>query len=353
MSPDPGSYVSDIGEKRLIEEFIRPFFEPPDGPRTIGDDCALVEVPGGSDVVLSTDRVPADLIAFQHGIIGHEGLGRYLAALNVSDIAASGGEVTGLLLNLGLPAAMRFGELRELCEGFLACATELGARVLGGDVTASGELSIAATGVGIVPKGRGLRRNGARPGDWLFVSKSLGVTPAAFTYLLSLARPQRLAHLEGQLFKNFTHPTPLPELGRELSRSGVCTSCMDNTDGYSETLHELSRESGARVVLEAEKVEVADCVLEVAREAGVTPLDAALGPGADFGLVGTIKPDREWVLALRRTCGDFRIVGRIEEGAGVVVELACGQVPLARSGWNYFSDEAERLAAPGPSHFVD
>ena len=94
--------IGEIGEKRLITEFIRPFFNETNAPEGVGDDCAMVATDGAT-VLLSTDRVPADLISFRLGILDFEGLGRYLAVLNISDIAACGGTPKALLLNFGLP----------------------------------------------------------------------------------------------------------------------------------------------------------------------------------------------------------------------------------------------------------
>src|SRR4051812_32258242 len=95
--------ISDIGEKRLIQEFIRPLFNSADRVEGVGDDCAMLSAPEGQLWLFSTDRVPADLIAFRLGVLDHCGLGRYLARLNISDIAACGGTPVALLLNLGLP----------------------------------------------------------------------------------------------------------------------------------------------------------------------------------------------------------------------------------------------------------
>ena len=79
--------LRDIGEKRLIAEYIRPLFNPAGLRESVGDDCALIQVGAGNWVCVSTDRVPADLIAFKLGLIGFRELGQYLAVLNISDIA--------------------------------------------------------------------------------------------------------------------------------------------------------------------------------------------------------------------------------------------------------------------------
>ena len=119
---------------------------------------------------------------------------------------------------------------------------------------------------------------------------------------------------------------------------------MDNTDGYSESFHELSQESGVRVILDAERIELCASVTEVAKESGLVPWELALGPGADFGLVGTIRPDADRVRVFSEACETFRIVGRVEQGDGVALEVGKVQHPVARQGCNYFSDEARSLS---------
>src|SRR4051794_35339442 len=114
MLSNKGLRISEIGEKRLISEFVHPLFNANDDPSGVGDDCAMLEAE--TDVFLfSTDRVPADLIAFRLGILDYEGLGKYLAYLNISDIAACGGRPVGLLLNLGLPRDFLYEDFKLLC----------------------------------------------------------------------------------------------------------------------------------------------------------------------------------------------------------------------------------------------
>src|ERR1039457_6474288 len=150
--------LSEIGEKALIRDFIKPFFNGSDDPAGVGDDCAMV--PFGDEVaLLSTDRVPSDLTAFKLGILDFHGLGDYLARLNLSDIAACGGRAVGLLLNLGLPNDIAYEDVQALCRGFGGCAERHGATVLGGDITSACELSISATSIGKAIRGQVLTRS--------------------------------------------------------------------------------------------------------------------------------------------------------------------------------------------------
>ena len=117
--------LSDVGEKTFIRDFIKPFFNVADDPAGVGDDCAMVSF-GNEVALLSTDRVPSDLTAFRLGILDYTGLGDYLARLNLSDIAACGGNPVGLLLNLGLPPDIAYEDVKKLCRGFESCARRHG-----------------------------------------------------------------------------------------------------------------------------------------------------------------------------------------------------------------------------------
>src|ERR1035441_7064286 len=178
--------LSEIGEKSIIRNFVKPLFNASDDPAGVGDDCAMVAF-GDKIALLSTDRVPSDLTAFKLGILDFHGLGDYLARLNLSDIAACGGQAVGLLLNLGLPNDIAYEDVQALCRGFGGCAERHGATVLGGDITSACELSISATSIGKAMRGRVLSRRGSIPGDSIFISRPLGLTPAAF-HVLDLTR---------------------------------------------------------------------------------------------------------------------------------------------------------------------
>jgi thiamine-monophosphate kinase len=336
MPFDPEIPLSDLGEKLLIREFLRPLFDGGHSKAFLGNDCAIVGIPPESDIMVSTDRVPADLIAFEHGIIDYAGLGRYLAVLNLSDLAAAGATPLGLLLNLGMPGSVRFEDLKCFCVAVKATVEQYGGRVLGGDITSSNEFSASATSVGTAPRGTALTRGGARPGDLIFASNPIGVTPAAFTYLLKLGRPMQLHAFQDLLVAPFVKPEPMLGLGKVLRESSGCTSCMDNTDGYSECFHELSMESCVRFAIDYDLVRLPPVVHHVAEHAGVDPYELAFGPGADFGLVGTVRAPG----ILERLAPHWpalRAIGRVEEGTGVVLQTREKETAIRRLGWNYFT----------------
>jgi thiamine-monophosphate kinase len=337
INPSP-RMLSEVGEKALIREFIKPFFNGEDDPAGVGDDCAMV--PFGDEVaLLSTDRVPSDLTAFKLGILDFHGLGDYLARLNLSDIAACGGRAVGLLLNLGLPNDIAYANVVALCEGFGSRAERHGAVVLGGDITSASELSISATSIGRATRKSVLTRRAALPGDSIFISRPMGLTPAAFRVYLgkleSRLPPGSLALLRQQ----FTSLEPMLSLGQTLGASGACGACMDNTDGIGQSLVELSEASKCSFVVHGSALQIPEVVKGVSQVTGERPVDFVFDGGADFSLVGTIRGEWSSDRATRQFGHPLEIIGHVESGQGVWLDDA-ERKPLPFKGWNYFYTQA-------------
>lgn len=330
--------VADLGEKTLIAELIRPFFDSGHENKMLGHDSAVLTVLPDHQIVLSTDRIPADLIAFKTGLIDCIGLGRYLATLNYSDIAATGADAVGLLLNLGLPSSMLVNDLAALLRGVREISDAVGARVVGGDITSSAELSISATSIGIVPSGLAFRRSGARVGDAVFASKPLGLTPTAFEYFCKVKRYQPLPELESTLARQFRDVFPELELARQLRNHNLCSACIDNTDGLAQSFAHISEESGVAIILEAEKLVLQPETNAIARISGIGPLDLAFGPGADFSLVGTLRSTELKNQALLASLGVTQI-GFVECGHGVFLQTGDARDQITVRGWDYFVRE--------------
>lgn len=330
--------VSELGEKRIISDIVRPMFNSERDPYGVGDDCGVIISDYGCAVLLSTDRVPADLIALKHGLIGYRGFGSHLASLNLSDIAACGGKPIGLLLNCGLPKDFMVADFRELCCGVRDVVGAVGCRVLGGDISSSAELSVSASVVGTAIPSEILFRSGARSGDLVFFSRPVGLTPAAFWLLRTPGAAHDVAkESQAELRNHLLSLLPMVQLGRALAAYGWCTSCMDNTDGLAQTLTELGEASGVGFELESGSVSLPGTVLEVARIRGEDPYDFALGPGHDFSLVGTLQADTPAGVLAELEAFGLQVVGIASERGGVRLRETNGQRELATLGWNYFS----------------
>lgn len=327
--------LSDIGEKRLIAEHIRPLFNPTGDPKGIGDDCAILEVPAGDVACISTDRVPADLISFRLGILDYRGLGYYLAVLNISDVAAVGGRPTGLLLNLAFPADFLLVDFLSLLDGVHAAAETYAVPVVGGDLSSSAEMNLTATILGAVERDRALLRSGARAGDLVFCCENIGVTATAFQYLLNGGQERLPLSLEEQevLVRHFVRPTPQLELGAALSQSMCCTSAMDVTDGVAQSLSELAVSSGVAIDIDRGALPIAAVSRKVADHFALDVVDLVLGPGADFQLVGTIDPRHPAFSAIAKR---VVIIGAVRSGSGLFLKDDNTLVPHTPKGWNYY-----------------
>ncbi len=236
----------------------------------IGDDCAELDVPAGSRLVVSTDA-SVEHVHFRREWLDAREIGWRAAAAAVSDLAAAAAEPLGLLLALALPPGWRDDAL-ELAEGVGELARAAGVRIVGGDVTAGAELSLTVTVLGHAP--RPLRRAGAQIGDALWVTGRLGGPGAAVDALLAGATP---APEDRARFAR-----PMPRVGEALwlCARGV-TAAIDISDGLAADARHLAAASGVHLWLDAEAVPLVP---------GVTPANA-LRSGEEYELLLTAPAD--------------------------------------------------------------
>jgi thiamine-monophosphate kinase len=268
--------LSELGELGLLQELEgRGLVE------RIENDAA--ELDGGRIV---TQDALLEGIHFRLDWISWRDLGYRAAAVNISDLSASGAEPDGLIVSLGLPADTELSDVVELYEGI----GETGVQVLGGDTTAAERVYLSVTALGRSDRVPG--RGGARAGDLIVVTGPLGAAGAAF-------RDQR-----------FIRPPIRNEEGRELARAAH--AMLDISDGLEQDLRHLAARSGVRCVVELERVPLAD---------GAMIED--LGFGEDYELLAAMPFEA------------FHVIGRCEAGEGV--ELVRYGVPVELGGWEHFS----------------
>jgi len=211
--------------------------------------------------------------------------------------------------------------------------------IFGGDISDAAELSISATAIGRVRRDRVLTRRGAKPGDTIFVSRPLGLTPAAFAYFQDRGRRTLRLNVPdvAVLARQFTSLAPMLSLGRRLGQSQACSSCMDNTDGISTSLHELAEASGVAFVVNRRSLVFPDVVQQIADTLRMDVVKLALSAGADFSLVGTLRGSWDSRLVRAKLGRSVTCIGRVETGQGLYLETGRQRVPLPATGWNYFS----------------
>ena len=267
--------LDELGEFGLLAELERLGLV-----RGIEHDAAHV-----AGLVVTQDTL-LEGVHFRFDLLSWAELGFRAAAVNLSDLAASGAEPLALLVTLGLPGTSRVEDVVHLYQGL----GEAGVPVRGGDTTRAESVLIGVTALGRAERVPG--RAGARPGDLLVVTGPLGAAGAAFR-AGTLARP----------------PVRLEE-GRRLA--AVATAMLDISDGLAADAAHLAARSGCRLEIDVERVPLAD---------GATIDD--LGFGEDYELLAA-TPDPL----------GFPVIGRCEEGSGVGLTLRGEPVELA--GWEHF-----------------
>ena len=268
--------LADIGELGLLAELERRGL-------AVGIDNDAAELAGGRVV---TQDALVEGVHFRLDWISWRELGFRAAAVNLSDLAASGAEPEGLVVSLAARSDTALADVVELYEGL----AEAGVPVIGGDTCASDRLLLSVTALGRSDRVPG--RGGAVPGDALVVTGPLGAAGAAF-------REQRYAR----------PPLRLAE-GKELAVTA--RALIDVSDGLARDAGHIAARSGCRLVIDVERVPLAD---------GATTDD--LGFGEDYELLAAV-PDP----------GRFAAIGRCEEGAGV--ELRAGGSPVDLGGFDHF-----------------
>jgi thiamine-monophosphate kinase len=324
------------GEFDLIRKFLSgPDAEPaprlgagsawPEGRGVIlgpGDDAAAFRSPG-SDLILQTTDLLVEGIHFRKGWGSAWQLGWKSLAVNLSDIAAMGGQPLHLLLSLAIPPAWTDAEIMEFRRGFLDLARLWEVALIGGDVAASpGPLMISVTLNGRAAVGGVLTRAGAQPGDVIWVSGTLGDAAAG----LNLLR-EGVSGGSPELLEAFLQPRPEVDLGQACAESGMVHALIDLSDGLAGDLGHVLEASGVGAVLDEANLPVSPALQALAREGSWNLPELIIRGGEDYRLLGC-TPEGKWEgfrRALRRKLErEVTAVGRIHREAGLFLRRADG-----------------------------
>lgn len=298
--------MSSLGEFDLIAAyFTRPVQRAALG---VGDDCALLAPAPGMQIATSSDM----LVEGRHFLstVAPDRLGHKALAVNLSDLAACGAQPLGFTLALALPRVDE-GFLAGFSRGLLALADAHGCELVGGDTT-QGPLNICITVFGEVPPGNALLRSGARAGDDLYVSGTVGDARLA----LEAFRGQ--VTLPGDTFDRVRRAMelPVPRVSLGLALRGVASSAIDISDGLLGDLGHVLRRSGVGATVSVDALprssDLAACPVALRRLCG-------LAGGDDYELLFTASPDHaaEVTRASRETGVPVTRIGRIDAAAGL------------------------------------
>ena len=268
--------IGEFGLIRLLTDHNLPHPQVILGP---GDDAAVLSV-GDRWVLYTTDMLIEDVHFTLRTTTPYQ-LGQKALAVNLSDIAAMGGQPTFAVVSLGLPPNTSTEFAEELYRGMAYMAHTHGARVVGGDTVKSSSLIINVALLGETESGHAVLRNGARPGDVICVTNTLGDSAAGLA-LLS-------ANMPGPTEKHLV-PQPRVKEGRLLV--GLATAMIDLSDGLAGDLAHICARSSVGAKIEKELLPISEEVLRTAEALNQDPIQWALRGREDFELLFTVPPGK-------------------------------------------------------------
>lgn len=288
----------------------------------IGDDCAVLRVAPGFEMLVTTDLCLED-VHFRRAwhpaaIVGHRCLTRGL-----SDIAAMGGEPLACFLSLGLPEDLPQVWANGFLRGMLALAQRFNVQLAGGDISSAAQITADIVITGRVPSGAAVLRSGANLGDRIYVTGALGRSAATLKQLFTGKK------LKPERSNPHFYPMPRIEVGRWLLKNRVASAMIDLSDGISVDLAHICEESGVAALVIANK-------LPIGKGAD---LDLALHGGEDYELLFT-APKRTKVPS--QVAGvDITEIGEIRNrrdySSAIQILGDNGKVrPLPQRGWQHF-----------------
>ncbi len=313
----------------LIARHFRPLAG--EGSLGLGDDAAVFVPPAGRALVVAADAMVAGVHFLPDDPA--EGVGRKLLRVNLSDLAAMGAAPFGYLMTVSAPGGTPDAWFAGFAAGLAADQAEFGVGLLGGDTTSTpGAMTLSLTVLGSVVPGRAVLRSGARAGDGVWVSGTIGDGALGLDALRGLV-PDAGGFLAGR------YRVPVPRVGLGGRLFGVVSAAMDVSDGLVQDLGHLCRAAGVGAVVEAERVPLSGAaraaVAAMGERAG---LARCLGGGDDYELLMAVPGEREAALvAAAAACGvGVTRVGRFEAGDGVRVVLGGEALGVALAGWSHF-----------------
>jgi thiamine-monophosphate kinase len=289
--------LSKLGEFGLIEAIKRKSFGKfPSVLIGIGDDAAALKVAASSIMLATTDMLLED-VHFDLAYTDFYSLGWKSAAVNLSDIAAMGGTPRFCLSSLGIPSTVSVEQITDFYRGLNAVLHKHKTALVGGDTCASrGGLAVNVVMLGEIGKKRAVTRAGARPGDHIFVTGTLGDSAAGLELLKGRVTGHGARGKEAHdarhsaLIQRHLRPVPRVNEGMAIARSGCATSMIDISDGLSSDLGHICEQSrvGARLI--AGSIPLSRSFKGSRAVLQNTPLDYVMSGGEDYELLFTVPP---------------------------------------------------------------
>ncbi|MGE0754198.1 MAG: thiamine-phosphate kinase [Alphaproteobacteria bacterium] len=321
-----------MNEFGLIKKYLAPLAKDFTGSLGLSDDAALIDVPAGKQLVVTKDAMVAGIHFF-----GHESpdlIARKLLRVNLSDLAAKGAVPMCYFIAACLPENSEEAWVAAFTNGLEQDQKEFNIHLAGGDTTkTTGPLTLSLTALGLVDKGSMLTRSGAKAGDDVYVSGTLGKAARGYEKLrkepeTTSADFARIKQASCEMQKHFTEaeqhyllPTPRFALGQQLI--GIATACMDISDGLVQDASHICSASGVGMELERSLIPLPDSAQD---------WQSLISFGDDYELLFTAPKDNAALLAELPVTH----IGHVTQGNAVCLLDKGQEIKLARTGWQHF-----------------
>jgi thiamine-monophosphate kinase len=282
----PGATLADLSERDLIARIQHRLPPPPDWMAVgIGDDAAVVEPERNRLDVLSVDAL-VEGVHFDRAFTPPAAIGHRALAVNLSDLAAMGATPRLCLLSLVLPGAWPVADFEGMIDGLLALAARHRMHVAGGNLARSpGPLVIDVTVSGTIKRRQIATRSGARPGDELYVTGTIGAAAAGLGML-----EESGAVASEVCTTRYLYPEPRVRFGQLVARNRAASACVDLSDGLADAVHRLAEASGVGAVVDGDALPIEPAARDwFTRHSGDATLRAMTG-GDDYELLLSVRP---------------------------------------------------------------
>ncbi|SHG48549.1 thiamine-monophosphate kinase [Kaistia soli DSM 19436] len=323
------------GEFDLIARYLRPLADDP-AALNLTDDAAAFTPPPGADLVLTKDMVAAGIHFFPNDAAAS--ISRKALRVNLSDLAAKGARPVGYLLGLALPADWTADWMADFAAGLAEDQRAYGITLLGGDtVKAPSGLTLSITAIGAVPSGTMVRRGGARVGDVLFVSGTIGDAALGLRLRLGTIDGTPAGEGAGHLLDRYLHPQPRLALAEAVRLHA--SAALDVSDGLVGDLGHILKASGVGARIEAARVPLSAAARALV-EADPSALGSVLSGGDDYEILASVPRDHVAAYQLAAAAAGVPVtpIGEIIAGAGPALVVGSDGAPirLERASHDHF-----------------
>jgi thiamine-monophosphate kinase len=326
--------VAELTERELVAR-IQLQFPPAPGWAAvgIGDDAAVVEPERNRLEVLTVDAI-VDTVHFDRRFTPPAAIGHRALAVNLSDLAAMGASPRMALLSLALPSDLPVADFEAMLGGLAALAHAHRVAVVGGNLTRTpGPLTLDVTAIGTIKRRSVMTRGGARPGDHVYVTGSIGAAVVGLALLRAGESP-----LDHPCVQRYLRPLPRVRIGSLLGRNRAASACIDLSDGLADGLTRLAAASEVGISIDAGALPIEDEARRWFDRHGTSPEPAAMSGGDDYELLFTARPRLRGRLAsvLRHADVPITRIGTCTGERALVLAFGDGRTEPVPAGFSHF-----------------